>query len=180
MTPDELTDRDRALWAVVARTVTPLAGVAASPAEPPATPPPAPRPLPPPAPPAPSRPGPAQLDGSWERRLARGQVDPDRTIDLHGLRLDAAWDRLDEAMAGLAAGGGRVLLVIAGRDRGPDVRGRPGARGRIRANLPDWLHAGAQASRILAVRPAHSRHGGAGAVYVVLKRARRRDVNHEH
>ncbi|MEY4721316.1 MAG: hypothetical protein RIQ46_1041, partial [Pseudomonadota bacterium] len=36
----------------------------------------------------------------------------------------------------------------------------------------DWLAAGPFASRIAAVRPAHPRHGGAGAVYIVLRRPR--------
>jgi len=36
----------------------------------------------------------------------------------------------------------------------------------------DWLAAGTHASRIAAVRGAHPRHGGAGALYIVLKRAR--------
>ena len=183
MPTDDLTDRDRALWAAVARTVTPLggprppqAGVEATAIPnplPASTVPSRPRPSvaasrPPARPPAP-----AQLDGSWERRLARGLVEPDRTLDLHGLRLDAAWERLDGAVGAVVAGGGRVLLVIAGRDRGPDVRGQPGARGRIRAKLADWLNAGVHARRVLAIRPAHARHGGAGAVYVVLKRADR-------
>ena len=34
----------------------------------------------------------------------------------------------------------------------------------------DWLAAGPHASRIAAIRPAHPRHGGAGAVYVILRR----------
>lgn len=102
----------------------------------------------------------------------KGLVEPDRVLDLHGLRLDAAWERLDATMSALVRGGGRVLLVIAGRDRGPDVRHQPGARGRIRAKLPDWLDASPHSARIAAVRPAHARHGGAGAVYVILRRTR--------
>ena len=36
----------------------------------------------------------------------------------------------------------------------------------------DWLAASRHAPRIAAVRPAQPRHGGAGAVYVVLRRGR--------
>ncbi len=172
----ELGERDRALWAAVARSVTPLKGspaMAATLTEVTLAPQPAlPRRTPPrPQTSAPMRPSPPQLDGSWERRLARGLVEPDGALDLHGLRLDGAWERLDAAVDRMVAQGGRVLLVVAGRDRGAEVRTDPGARGRIRAKLPDWLASGQHASRILAVRPAHARHGGAGAVYVVLRRA---------
>ena len=38
--------------------------------------------------------------------------------------------------------------------------------------LLDWLAAGPHGSSIAAVRSAHRRHGGAGAVYVVLRRPR--------
>ena len=174
----ELTDRDRALWAAVARSVTPLKGGLATAdtvvRQPVATAP----PRPPREPPSNSpkvliKALPPQLDGSWERRLARGALEPDFTLDLHGLRLDGAWQRLDTAVDRMVDQGGRVLLVIAGRDRGAEVRTDPGARGRIRAKLPDWLASGRHASRILAVRPAHARHGGGGAVYVILKRAAR-------
>jgi len=79
-------------------------------------------------------------------------------------------------MASLAkarATGARVLLVIAGKPRGPEARDHRGnARGVIRAKLLDWLAASAHAGAIAAIRPAHQRHGGAGAVYVVLRRAR--------
>ena len=168
-----LGDADRLLWERVTGSVTPLGERRA--ARVPSM------PLPsasshastrPPPTPSARSPGTVQLDGGWERRLVKGVVEPDRTLDLHGLRLDAAWERLDGTLARMVAGGERVLLVIAGRDRGPDVRHQPGARGRIRAKLPDWLESGAHANRIAAVRPAHARHGGAGAVYVVLRRTR--------
>jgi DNA-nicking Smr family endonuclease len=63
--------------------------------------------------------------------------------------------------------------VIAGRLRPVDAADRGGRRGAIRAKLLDWLAAGPHAARIAAVRPAHQRHGGAGAVYVVLRASRR-------
>ncbi len=113
------------------------------------------------------------LDGGWERRLAKGILQPDFTLDLHGATLDAAHARLDHGLSQALAQGARVLLLITGRARpmdGPADRGS--RRGAIRAKFLDWLTAGPHASRIAAVRPAHPRHGGAGAVYVILKRVR--------
>jgi len=112
------------------------------------------------------------LDGSWERRLARGLVQPDAVLDMHGLTLDGAWARLDQGLALAVATGARVVLVIAGKVRPrPEGLHRGEARGAIRAKLMDWLAASPHAGRIAAVRPAHIRHGGAGAVYVVLRKA---------
>ena len=72
-----------------------------------------------------------------------------------------------------AAGrGARVLLLITGKPpSGPD---RPVQRGAIRAAVGDWLAASRHAAHIAAVRGAHPRHGGLGALYIVLRRDRRR------
>lgn len=109
------------------------------------------------------------LDASWDRKLAQGHVAPDFTLDLHGHTLDAAHARLDHGLALALAQGARLVLLVTGRERpSEDRRGR----GVIRRKFLDWLAAGPHASRIAAIRPAHPRHGGAGAVYIVLKRVR--------
>ncbi len=113
------------------------------------------------------------LDSSWERKLAKAAIAPDFTLDLHGYGLDAAHDRLDQGLSLALAQGARMVLVITGRARPVDPADRGSRRGAIRAKLLDWLAAGPHGSRIAAVRPAHPRHGGAGAVYVVLRRPSR-------
>lgn len=119
----------------------------------------------------------ATLDGHWDRRLRKGLVRPDLSIDLHGHSLASAEALLDEAIGRALMRGARVLLVVAGRlrpgaDRLPQMQGLPRPRGAIRASLPDWLVASPYADQIVALRPAHVSHGGAGAVYVILRRSR--------
>ncbi len=111
------------------------------------------------------------LDTSWERKLAKAAIQPDFTLDLHGHSLDAAHSRLDHGLALAIAQGARLVLVITGLPRPVESADRGSRRGAIRAKLLDWLAAGSHASRIAAVRPAHQRHGGAGALYVVLRRS---------
>ncbi|HET6537636.1 MAG TPA: Smr/MutS family protein [Sphingopyxis sp.] len=119
----------------------------------------------------------ATLDGHWDRRLKKGHVRPDMALDLHGHTLASAQALLEDALGRALLRGARVLLVVAGRLRpGADslrlneTEKRP--RGAIRASLPDWLAGSAFADQIVALRPAHSSHGGAGAVYVILRRLR--------
>jgi DNA-nicking Smr family endonuclease len=186
LAPDE-----SALWKKVASTVKPLAKAKAplAPSAPPAVRPPQPTPRSTAAPAAPvSRPATplppprrthsaATLDGHWDRRLRKGLVRPDLSIDLHGHSLASAQALLDEAIGRGLMRGARVLLVVAGRlrpgaDRLPQMHGDPRPRGAIRASLPDWLAYSPYADAIVALRPAHISHGGAGAVYVILRRAR--------
>lgn len=109
------------------------------------------------------------LDGTWDRRLSRGLVSPESSIDLHGYNLTSAYDRLDFGLAQAIARGDRVLLLITGKPPRPESE-RPHARGAIRAAVGDWLASSRHADRIAAVRAAHPRHGGSGALYIVLRR----------
>jgi DNA-nicking Smr family endonuclease len=119
--------------------------------------------------PVPTRHG---LDGGWDRRLAKGMVQPDVTVDFHGYTLSSAHGRLDGALELSIAAGHRAILLITGKARNDDERHREGGRGAIRAAIADWLAASRHASHIATVRRAHPRHGGAGALYIILRRRR--------
>ncbi len=112
------------------------------------------------------------LDSHWERRIKGGRLEPDLTLDLHGNTLDAAYDRIDRGLQQARSMGARVVLVIAGRERGADPADRASQRGAIRAKLLDWLAASPHGDDIAAVRRAHRSHGGEGALYLVLRRGR--------
>ena len=87
-------------------------------------------------------------------------------IDLHGHNLAGAHTALGRALDSAAAASARIILVIAGKSRGPDEA----PRGAIRRELATWLAHSQHAGRILAVRNAHPRHGGAGALYLILRK----------
>lgn len=172
-----LSREEAALWSRLARSVAPLGATgrrargsgAAVPAVQPAM---VPDPTPPRAatgidPPA------GTLDAQWDRKLAKGLVAPDFTIDLHGHSLAAAHSRLDHGLALASGQGARLVLLVTGKPRTSDgAGGRGERRGAIRAKVFDWLAQGNHAGRIAAIRAAHPRHGGAGALYLVLRRAR--------
>ena len=174
----DLTPEEMALWARVASTVTPLGSKVRK------------APLPPVKGPvrqadapakaagsvpvsAPQQPHVAHgLDASWDRKLSRGTVPPDYTLDLHGCTLDAAHGRLIHGLTQARAMGARVVLLVTGRPRPTDAADRASRRGAIRAKAIDWLAASEHAHDIAAIRGAHPRHGGQGALYVVLRKRR--------
>ena len=171
-----LAPEERALWEKVIASVRPLAPrkpLEAAP--PPAAPePPAAKTQPAPrkAAPAPKKkaePG-TTLDASWDRRLAQGLVQPDLTVDLHGHNLATAYDLLDRRLDEAVSTGARLLLLITGKP--PQGERWPVQRGAIRAAVGDWLAASSHAGSIAAIRGAHRRHGGTGALYIVIRRRR--------
>lgn len=113
----------------------------------------------------------ATLDSTWDRKLHAGAVVPDRVLDLHGRNLDQAWRAIDDALESAIANQERVVLLITGHQR---VGAPPVERGRIRAAVHDWLAASRHSGRIAAVRGAHRRHGGAGSLYIILRKSRPR------
>jgi DNA-nicking Smr family endonuclease len=185
--PRGLTTGEQAAWAHLAASVKPLPGKK-RPAPPAAPKPAAPVPAKPVSPPKPAKPQlrtpphrplappppppaiPGALDSHWERRMKGGRLDPDLTLDLHGHTLDTAYDRVMSALDQARAMNARVVLVVAGRERPVDPADRMERRGAIRAKLLDWLAASRHAGAIAAVRRAHIRHGGEGALYLILKR----------
>lgn len=122
------------------------------------------------APAKPPAPG-TTLDGGWDRRLSRGLVSPDSSIDLHGHNLTSAYSMLDQGLGHAIARGDRLLLLVTGKPPRAESE-RPHARGAIRAAVGDWLAGSRHADRIAAVRGAHPRHGGTGALYIIIRRPR--------
>jgi DNA-nicking Smr family endonuclease len=114
------------------------------------------------------------LDGHWDRRLHKGSIIPDVSVDLHGLGLAHAHARLDGVLEQSIKSGARVILLVTGKPRDHDralgVGAGRGGRGAIRAAVTDWLAASRHHAGIASVRPAHQRHGGDGALYIILKR----------
>jgi len=166
-----LSPEETELWARVASTIRPLSRAKNS-EEPAVDKPkiitPGVRPAQPAAPSRRPPPGPGgTLDGSWDRRLGSGAVQPDRVVDLHGMSLDGAWRAIDRSLDDAIARRERVLLLITGHERAGQA---PVRRGAIRAAVHDWLAASRHAGEIAAVRGAHRRHGGGGSLYIVLRR----------
>lgn len=145
------------------------------------------RPAPPPAFPAPARKGlmppsfravvaspvaapAAVLDSAWEKRIRGGSLAPEMTIDLHGHSLAAAHARLNQALSAAISRDVRVILVVTGKPPKMGGVGDSTRRGAIRAEIGQWLATSSYATSVASVRIAHRRHGGEGALYIILRR----------
>ena len=113
---------------------------------------------------------PADLDhhgyGGISRASARsmksGQAGFSKKIDLHGLTLADAHQRLLSFLLAAAADGHRHVLVITGKGLAN--------KGKIRSHLPVWLNEPPLSAHVIAYCQAQIKDGGAGAWYVNLRR----------
>ncbi len=111
------------------------------------------------------------LDTRSAMRLKRGQYPIEDRIDLHGMAQAEAHGALAEFVFEAAATDKRCVLVITGKGRGSSsVPG--GLAGVLRRMVPRWLNQSPLRSMILGFQEAQPRHGGAGALYLLLRRRR--------
>jgi DNA-nicking Smr family endonuclease len=108
----------------------------------------------------------AGVDRANSERLKRGRHPIEARLDLHGLTQTEAHRALMDFVEGCWTAGQRCVLVITGRGLGPDG---PGV---LKSAVPRWLAEAGLRRRILAIAAAQPRHGGAGALYLLLRRER--------
>ena len=105
------------------------------------------------------------LDPHVVRRLRRGEFALQGHVDLHGLLKDEAKNELEAFLAKSRQQGKRCVLVVHGRglhskDQVPVLK----------EALKGWMHTARFARHVLAFTSARPHDGGAGAVYVLLKK----------
>ena len=168
-----LSDDERVLWSTITRSIAPLKGrkraedaaeiapaetrSTARPAASPAATPPR-RTTPPPL---------APIDRRTKQRLARGATEIGGRLDLHGLTQAEAHAALARFLHSAQARDVKVVLVITGKG-GSDGEGR----GVLKRQVPMWLEGPELRSLVIGYDNAGIGHGGAGALYVRVRRGR--------
>jgi DNA-nicking Smr family endonuclease len=171
---DRLSEDDRVLWNLVARTAKPLKGRTAidsldigqgtgDETKPPP-------PVQAAAPIAAAKPRTQHvshaLDEPTLEKLSKGRLPIEGRVDLHGLTQDEAYSLLFSFLHRAHAGGIRYVLVITGKGSSS------GGDGVLRRAVPAWLSTPAFRPLVSSHDHAARNHGGSGALYVRLRRAR--------
>ena len=121
------------------------------------------------------------FDRRTEQKFMRGKVEIESRLDLHGMNLEEARMRLLDFIVHRRMQGLRIVLVITGKGASPftshTLHGRdhfyaPEREGRLRRQLPEWLHEAQFRTHVSGFQQAHPKHGGGGAFYVKLRRTR--------
>ena len=92
-------------------------------------------------------------------------------LDLHGMTQAQAHVALHRFLVGAQRQGSRLVMVVTGkgaRERGRRVdAAEPGV---LRRAVPFWLRDGTMRAIVIGFEEAAQGHGGAGALYVRLRR----------
>ena len=103
------------------------------------------------------------LSNLQQQHITRGLLNIHGKIDLHGLERFEAQDRLDRFLKHALEHHKRIVLVIHGKG------GKHGEQPILKQHLFQWLRL---QPKVLALHSAHPKHGGTGALYVLLKKTR--------
>ena len=171
MSRRDLSDDDRILWNLVARSARPLKGKAAVEIPDVIEPKPTPAAAPVNGVPAPAaKPKPQHvahsLDDQTLHKLKKGRLPIEGRVDLHGMTQDEAYSLLLTFLHRAHAGGIRYVLIITGKGSSS------GGDGILRRAVPAWLSTPAFRHLVSSHDHAARNHGGSGALYVRLRRIR--------
>ena len=104
------------------------------------------------------------LDDKTTRKIAKGRLSLEGHLDLHGMTQAQAHSALLRFLQNAYDQEKRTVLVITGK-------GRLG-EGILRNAVPLWLEETRFSSLVSGYRESHAPHGGAGALYIRIRRKR--------
>jgi DNA-nicking Smr family endonuclease len=116
----------------------------------------------------------APLGRKLKKRVARGREPIEARLDLHGFTQTQAHAELLRFLRRAQSGGVRIALVVTGKGASKRTDRHDGApaQGILKRQVPMWLSLPEFRSFVVGFEDAHLGHGGQGALYVRLRRAR--------
>lgn len=123
-----------------------------------------------------------QLDRKTRRNITKGRREFDRSVDLHGMTQDHAFNTLKSVIEGCVRRGDKTVLVVTGKggkrfsqlEASTPVSFRTRNdfeqhAGVLKRMVPMWLSGPDLKPFVHSYGPAAQEHGGDGALYVVLR-----------
>jgi DNA-nicking Smr family endonuclease len=104
------------------------------------------------------------IDGHSMERIRRGKMPIEAQVDLHGCTQEEALLAVNEFLEESWNGRRRLVLLITGKGTARD------GGGVLRSAVPRWITEGRFRSCLVGISAADRRHGGDGAVYVMLRK----------
>ena len=108
-----------------------------------------------------------QMDGHLAKRFKREEFKVEAVLDLHGTTEKAAFERVCDFVKQAYQSKKRCILIVTGKGLDETLFSE---RGVLRKSVPNWLSNSEISSLILAYKNPTEALGGAGALYILLRK----------
>ncbi len=109
----------------------------------------------------------SQMDGSLAKRFKREEFRIEAVLDLHGMTEKSAFDEVCDFIKSAYNQGKRCVLIVTGKGYDEALFSEKGV---LRKSVPNWLSHTEISSLILAYKNPSEAKGGAGALYILLRK----------
>lgn len=109
----------------------------------------------------------SQMDGSLAKRFKREDFRIEATLDLHGMTEKSAFEEVCDFIKSAYNQGKRCVLIVTGKGYDDTLFSEKGV---LRKSVPNWLSHTEISSLILAYKNPSEAKGGAGALYILLRK----------
>lgn len=109
----------------------------------------------------------SQMDGSLAKRFKREEFRIEQVLDLHGTTEKKAFERVCDFIKSAYQAHKRCVLIVTGKGIDDTLFS---TRGVLRKSVPNWLSNSEISPLILAYKNPSESLGGAGALYVLLRK----------
>ena len=105
-------------------------------------------------------------------KLKRGKIQPQITLDLHGMSVNTAHQNVISFIKAAFQNNLRLILIVTGKGRLKNYESLFNEPGKLKNELPRWIDRSDLNRYVLNISLAHGIHGGEGAYYIYLKKNR--------
>jgi DNA-nicking Smr family endonuclease len=109
----------------------------------------------------------SQMDGTLAKHFKREEFRPQAVLDLHGVTEKDALEKVCDFIQSCYNNGKRCVMIITGKGVDDEVFS---TRGVLRKSVPNWLTHSEISPLILAYKNPSEALGGAGALYILLRK----------
>ncbi|MBQ9271925.1 MAG: Smr/MutS family protein [Alphaproteobacteria bacterium] len=112
------------------------------------------------------------IDKATLKKFKQEEFKIEAILDLHGCREDDAFEKVEDFITQSYNTGKRCVIIITGKGALHQQDDIYAPRGILKRQTPQWLNSPRIRAMILVFKNPSERLGGAGALYILLKRKR--------
>lgn len=112
------------------------------------------------------------IDKMTLKKFKQEEFKIEAVLDLHGRREDDAFEQVEDFITQCYGDGKRCVVIVTGKGGMHQQDDMYAPRGVLKKQVPQWLNTPRIRAMILIFKTPSERLGGAGALYILLKRNR--------